>query len=127
MREKYRKSILAAKTRYRIKHKERLTAASREYIKRPEVKARFKEYYLANREKILEYTRKNKALGKSKAKPIDKKKRREACRKHSARKRAGISFYIKDNYYYWKAGILSNGPFVYRKEAIKDAEEAFDL
>lgn len=127
MMEKYRKSILAAKTRYRIKHKERLTAASREYIKRPEVKARFKKYYLANRERILEYSKRNKALGKSKPKPIDKNKRREASRKHSARKRAGISFYRKDNYYYWKAGILSNGPFVYRKEAIKDAEEAFDL
>lgn len=127
MREKYRKCILAAKTRYRKRHKEKLTAISREYIKRPEVKERLKEYYLANREKILEYSKKNKALGKYKTKPLDKFKSREASRKCAARKRMGIDIFRTEEGYFWKAGKLNNGPFVYRKEAIKDAEEAFDL
>lgn len=127
MKEEYRKSMLAAKTRYRARNKEKVTAYSREYIKRPEVKARFKEYYLANREKILEYTRKNKALGKYKRKPTNKAKGREASRKCAARKRMGIDIFRTEEGFFWKSGILNNGPFNYMREAIKDSEEAFDL
>ena len=127
MKEKYRKSMVAARARYRTRNKEKVTAYSREYIKRPEVKERLKEYYLANREKILEYSKKNKALGKYKRTPIDKLKNREASKKCAARKRVGIDIFRTEEGFFWKAGILNNGPFNYRKEAIRDSEEAFDL
>lgn len=123
-RPKQRKAIM---DRYREKHHEKILDYMREYTKRPEVIQRRKEYYLEHREELLLNNKKNNMMKKYETENGPRWKHRKASRKSARRKRCGIEIQRTPNGYFWKAGILSNGPFDYRKQAVKDAERAFCL
>lgn len=124
-RPKQRKAITA---RFYAKHREEILGYMKEYTKRPEVIERRKKYYLENRTEILANNKKNKMLKNYEQKTSQSVwKRRKAGRDFMRRKRNGISIQRTENGYFWKSGKISNGPFNYLKEAIKDAEEAFLL
>lgn len=114
--------------RYRERHHDKILEYGREYTKRPEVIERRKKYYLENRTEILANNKKNKMLKNYEQKTSRSVwKRRKAGRDFMRRKRNGISIQRTENGYFWKSGKISNGPFNYLKEAIKDAEKAFLL
>lgn len=111
--------------RYYYKHREKILAYGKEYTKRPEVIEQRKAYYLEHREDILANSKKNHFLKGYKRTKQTVWKRRKSVRDCMRRKRNGISIQRNENGYFWKSGKISNGPFTYRKEAIKDAEMAF--
>lgn len=121
-RPKQRKAIV---DRYRAKHREKILAYQKEYSKRPEVIARRKKYYLEHREEMLANSKCNYIIkGYTRTKQTICK-RRKSKRDYMRRKINGISVQRTENGYFWKSGKISNGPFNYLKEAIKDAERAF--
>ncbi len=123
-RPQQRKAIV---DRYRVKHREKILAYAKEYSHRPAVIERRKEYYLENREERLKNNKLNYLLKKYEHAKQSVFKRRKYSREYARRKRCGIEIERNENGYFWKAGKIGNGPFVYRKEAIKDAECAFLL
>ena len=118
-------SRVDARKKYNDGHKQEIKEYMRSYARRPEVKARHARYYLEHREEMLRNSKINNSYGKYKRKPLDKKKHREVSRRHAERKRLGIVVGREAKGYFWNAGKLWNGYFNYKKEAIKDAEEAF--
>ena len=122
-RPERRKAIM---DRYRAKHREKILAYGKEYTKRPEVIEIRKQYYLERREEMLANSKANHIMkGYEQKESQARWKRRKSGRDYMRRKRNGISIQRNENGYFWKAGKISNGPFTYRKEAIKDAERAF--
>ena len=123
-RPKQRKAIV---DRWRAKNREKLLAYQKEYTKRPEVIAKRKEYYLEHREEHLLSSKLNHIMKGYKSEKMPCWKHRKASRKSARRKRCGIEIQRTPNGYFWKCGKISNGPFDYRKQAVKDAERAFCL
>lgn len=117
----------ATQDRYRERHRDKILEYGREYTKRPEVIARRKEYYLEHREDHLLNAKRNRAMKGYKFKRQTVWKHRKSSRDSARRKRCGITIQRNITGYFWKAGKISNGPFDYLKEAIKDAEKAFLL
>lgn len=117
-----RKAITA---RYKAKHYEEILAYSREYNKRPEVIEKRKEYYLEHREQMLLDAKRNRLMKRYKNPKLTVTKRRKSSRESARRKRLGIVFQRTEEGYFWKSGKIFNGPFNYKKEAIKDAMRAF--
>lgn len=113
--------------RYKEKNREKILAYGREYTKRPEVIEKRKKYYLEHREEILLNAKRNRMMKKYESAKLPRWKHRKISRNSARRKRCGISIQREAIGYFWKAGMLSNGPFNYRCEAIKDAEMAFLL
>lgn len=110
--------------RWRAKNREKILAYGREYTKRPEVIERRKEYYLEHRTEHLLNAKRNRAMKKYECERPSVWKRRKSSRDSARRKRLGIAIQRVESGYFWKAGKISNGPFNYRKEAVKDAERA---
>lgn len=113
--------------RYRATHREKIRAYCQEYNHRPEVIERRKAYYLEHREDMLANSKKNHFMKGYKPTKQTIWKRRKSSRDSARRKRCGITIQRNEVGYFWKSGKISNGPFNYLKEAIKDAEKAFLL
>lgn len=111
--------------RYKELHHDKILEYGREYSKRPDVIARRKAYYLENRTEMLAQSKKNHFLKGYETTKQTVWKRRKSSRDSARRKRCGITIQRNESGYFWKSGKISNGPFNYRKEAIKDAEKAF--
>lgn len=123
-RPKQRKAIM---DRWRAKNREKLLAYQKEYTKRPEVIEKRAKDYLEHREERLLNAKKNRLMKGYNNPPYPVGKKRKSSRDCARRKRLGIEIERTPSGYFWKAGILSNGPFDYRKDAVKDAERAFLL
>ena len=116
----------AIRDRWAAKHHDEILAYQREYTKRPEVKERRRKQYLEHREEYLLNAKRNRLMKRYEQKSVMSTwKRRKAGRDYARRKRLGIVIEMVQGSYFWKAGKISNGPFDYRKDAIKDAERAF--
>lgn len=113
--------------RYKERHHDKILAYGKEYTKRPEVIERRKAYYLENRTEMLANSKRNKMMKGYKTTKQTAWKRRKSSRDSARRKRCGITIQRNEVGYFWKSGKISNGPFNYRNEAIKDAEKAFLL
>ena len=118
-----RKAIM---DRWRAKNREKILAYGREYNKRPEVIERRRKQYLEHREEMLLNAKRNRLMKRYEQKcSLSTRERRKIGRNSMRRKRLGIVIEMVQGSYFWKAGKISNGPFDYRKDAIKDAERAF--
>lgn len=111
--------------RYRATHREKIRAYCREYNQRPEVIQRRKEYYLEHREEHLLNSKRNRLMKQYEQEAVPKWKHRKSSRDCARRKRLGIEIQRTQSGYFWKSGKISNGPFNYLREALKDAEKAF--
>lgn len=117
----------ATQDRYRERHHDKILAYGKEYTKRPDVIERRRAYYLENRTEMLANSKRNKMMKGYKPTKQTVWKRRKSSRDSARRKRCGICIQRNERGYFWKSGKISNGPFNYMKEAIKDAEKAFLL
>lgn len=118
-----RKAIM---DRWRAKNREKILAYGREYNKRPEVIERRRKQYLEHREQMLLNAKRNRLMKRYEYKySLSTRELRKIGRNSMRRKRLGIVIEMVQGSYFWKAGKISNGPFDYRNDAIKDAERAF--
>lgn len=109
-----------------FKDKEKARAYAKAYYSRPEIAERYKKYYLEHREEKLKRNKINLFNKEYKSTPISRR-HLTINRKCQRRRRNGIIFYHNEKGYFWRSGKLCGDYFNYKKEAIKDAEEAFDL
>lgn len=118
--------LKAAQDKYRAKNRKKRNAYMKEYLRRPEVREKQRQYYLEHREELLRTNKKNRFMKKYEQQQKSSRwKHCESSRNSYRRKKLGIIIQRAVSGYFWKCGRISNGPFNYRAEAIKDAEEAF--